>query len=136
MSQPKPSPVIHFRMPSLGNPAAVMRGKPAKPARQISRQVSPVGVHLLVIILIFAVDDRLPPGLVVQIPADGLFYSILEHGFREPAEFIVDLGRVNGIAQVVSFAVRHIGDQALRFSQLLADQSDGCCRPRRHGLSS
>ncbi len=29
MSQPKPSPATHFRMPSLGKPAAVMREKPA-----------------------------------------------------------------------------------------------------------
>ena len=36
MSQPKPSPATHFRMPSLGKPAAVMREKPAKSTRQVS----------------------------------------------------------------------------------------------------
>ena len=34
MSQPKPYPATHFRMPLLAKPAAVMHEKPAKPARR------------------------------------------------------------------------------------------------------
>ena len=44
MSQPKPSPATHFRMPSLGKPAAVMREKPAKSAVMRGKPAKPAAV--------------------------------------------------------------------------------------------
>ena len=40
---------------------------------------------------VLAGDDGLPPGLVVEIPLDGLLDAVGELGFRQPAELGVDL---------------------------------------------
>ena len=63
-----------------------------------------VAVHFLIIILILAGDDGLPPRTVVQIPVDGLFDAVGELGLRQPAQLVVDLGRVDGVTHVVAMA--------------------------------
>ena len=81
-----------------------------------------VAVHLFVVMLVLARDDRLPPGLVVEIPLDGFLNAVGESGLRQPAQLIVDLGGVDGVAHVVALAVGHKGDQRLGLSQRVADE--------------
>lgn len=71
-----------------------------------------IPVHSMIVIPIFARNDLLPPGLVVQIPLNGLLDAVFELRFGQPAELGVDLGRVDGIAQIVALAVCDIGDEA------------------------
>ena len=83
-----------------------------------------VAVHFLIIILILAGDDGLPPLTVLQIPLDGLFDTVCEFGFRQPAQLVVDLSRVDGVTHVVALAVSNVSDQAFRLAQLLTDELD------------
>ena len=62
-------------------------------------------VHVFVVVLVFTGDDGFPPFFVIQIPLNGFFDTVCEFGFRQPAQFVVDLGRVDGIALVVSESV-------------------------------
>ena len=80
-----------------------------------------VAVHFFIVVLIFTGDDSFPPFLVVQIPLDGLLDTVCEFCFRQPAEFVVDLGRIDRIAHIMAFTVCYIGDQAFRFAKFLAD---------------
>ena len=43
---------------------------------------------------------------------------------REPAELIVDLGGVDGVAQVVTLAVGDVGDEAFGLAEPVADEAD------------
>ena len=70
-----------------------------------------VRIHLLIIVLILAGDDGFPPFLVIQIPLNGLLDAVGELGFRQPAQFVVDLGGIDGIAHIMALPVGHIGDQ-------------------------
>ena len=47
-------------------------------------------------------QDRLHPGLVVQIPPDGLANAVLEFVRGRPAQFALDFRCVNGVAAVVA----------------------------------
>ena len=73
---------------------------------------------------VLAGDDGLPPGLVVEVPLDGLLDAVGEFGLRQPAELGVDLGRVDGVAHVVPLAVGDKGDEGLRLSERVADELD------------
>ena len=55
--------------------------------------------------MVFTVDDVFPPLLIVHIPVNGLLYALVKGGLRAPAELVVYLCRVNGIAQVVTRSV-------------------------------
>src|SRR5690606_35785691 len=62
---------------------------------------------------ITAIADAFPPGAIVDVPVHRLFEPGLEGFLRTPAEFAPDLGRVDGIAQVVAGSVGHEFDQFL-----------------------
>ena len=83
---------------------------------------SPIAVHFFIVVLIFTGNDILPPLLIVQIPLNGLFDTVCKLCFRQPAQFVVDLGRVDGITHIVALTVGDIGNQTLRLAQFLADQ--------------
>lgn len=53
---------------------------------------------------------------------DSLLNTVLEHGFRQPAEFVVDLGWVDSVTLVVTLAVSNVFDQGVRLVQVVADQ--------------
>ena len=69
--------------------------------------------------------DALPPGAVVEIPADRPRQAALDALLRRPAELALDLARVDGVAEVVAGAV---GDEG--------DQVRAGCRCARSGASS
>src|SRR5438876_5373350 len=82
--------------------------------------------------MIDTLANRLPPVAVGKIPAHRLAQSAGEILQRAPAEFAPQLRVVDGIAQIVSGAVRHEADQALmgtvrRARQLLVE--DGADLP-------
>src|SRR3569623_1704391 len=60
-----------------------------------------------------AVQHALHPQLVGQVPVDGVCYPTLESLRRRPAEFALQLARVDGVATVVAGAVLDEGDQRL-----------------------
>ena len=71
----------------------------------------PSFIHVLVILLVVAAGDVVQPFLVVEVPAHRLLDAFLELQGRLPAQFLLELGGINGIAGIVTQAVRDIGDQ-------------------------
>ena len=83
----------------------------------------PALVHLCVVFFILARGDIVHPLLVVQIPADGLFDTFFELEARFPAQFGLQLVGIDGIAQVVSGAVGHVGNELLACPLWVAQQT-------------
>ena len=83
-----------------------------------------LAVHILVIMLIVTIDDMLPPILMLEVPLDSLLDAVLKLRLRLPAEFRVDLRRVDGVAAVVSLAVGDVLDEVFRLAELLEDGLD------------
>ena len=84
----------------------------------------PVAVHFFIVVLVFTVNDRLPPGLVIKIPANRLLDAVFKHSLGQPSKLIMDLGGIDRVAHIMSLAICHISDQALRFAKFFADQFD------------
>ena len=59
---------------------------------------------------------------MIQIPLDGQADTIFKHRLRQPAQLVVDLGRIDGIAHIVSFSVLHMLDQTLRLAKIFTDE--------------
>ena len=74
--------------------------------------------------LIVTIDDMLPPSLMLEVPLDGLLDAVLELRLRRPAEFRVDLRRVDGVAAVVALAVGDVLDEVFGLTELLEDGLD------------
>jgi len=70
-------------------------------------------IHGFIILLVIPAGDVVQPGLVVEVPADGLLDAFLELQRRFPAQFALELGAVDGVAEVVAGAIRHIGDEVV-----------------------
>ena len=60
--------------------------------------------------------DGLPPFLIVQIPLDGFLDAVLELGLWQPAKFIVDFGRLDGVTHIVTLAIANTGDMTFRLN--------------------
>ena len=71
----------------------------------------PVAIHLFEIILEITVNDRLPPCLVVKIPANGLLNTVFKHSLGQPSKLIMDLCGIDRVAHIMPLAVCHISDQ-------------------------
>ena len=88
----------------------------------------PILIHRLVILFVVAARDVVEPFLVVEVPAHSLLDAFLELQRRLPAQFLLELGGVDGVAGVVTQAVRHVGDEvhvlAFRTAQELIDSLD------------
>ena len=61
-------------------------------------------------------EDGLPPGLVVEVPVDGLFHAGFEGFPGCPPEAPLNLRCINGIAEIVSGTILHVGDEVFVFS--------------------
>lgn len=81
-------------------------------------------VHALVVVLVVTGEDVLPPGLIVQIPLNGLLDAVSKLGLRQPAQLVVNLGGVDGVAHIVTLAVGNMDDEAFGLAQCLADELD------------
>lgn len=57
-------------------------------------------MHLLAIPFVVAAGDVVHPRLVVEVPADGAFDASLELEGGFPAEFVLELGGVDGTGVV------------------------------------
>ncbi len=62
----------------------------------------PILIHRFVILFVVAAGDVVEPFLVVEVPAHSLFDAFLELQRRFPAEFLLELGGVDGVAGVVA----------------------------------
>ena len=80
-------------------------------------------VHLVVIPLVVAARHAVHPGLIVQIPADGLLYAFLELEAWFPAKLTLKFAGVDGITHIVPFAVGDIGYQVHIFALLAPEQA-------------
>ena len=88
----------------------IAHGVPALPGCRRLRCVRrSTGRHL-------ALQDGAHPFLVVEIPAHGLADALLELVGGQPAQLLLDLRRVNGVAAVVARAVLDEGDQLARIA--------------------
>ena len=61
--------------------------------------------------------------LVVKIPADGLLDTLLKLQRGFPTEFLLELGRIDGVAQVVSGTVGNEGDKVHVLTFLASQQT-------------
>ena len=68
-------------------------------------------IHLLVVLLVVATGDVVHPLLVVEVPTDGLLDALLELKRGLPTELLLQLGGVDGIAEVVTGTVGDVGNQ-------------------------
>ena len=75
-----------------------------------------VPIHLLIIILILAINDILPPLLVLKIPFNGLFNAVRKLRLRQPAQLIMNLRRIDCVTHIMTFAVGYVRNQALRLA--------------------
>lgn len=85
-----------------------------------------VFIHVLVVFLVFAGCDVVHPLFVVEIPLDCLLYAFLELQRWLPAEFLLQLGRVDGVACVVSQTVGHVSYQVHVLALLASEQTVHC----------
>ncbi len=81
-----------------------------------------IPIHLLVVLLVFAAGDAAHPGLVVEVPADGLLEALLELEGRLPAELPLELPAVDGIAKVVAGAVGDESDEIVILTFAAAEE--------------
>src|SRR5260370_31983468 len=58
-----------------------------------------------------AAHDALPPPPVVEVPAHGLAQAVVEIVPRPPAELVLDLAGVDGVARIMARPVRDRLDQ-------------------------
>src|SRR5680860_1360583 len=65
--------------------------------------------------------ERFPPGAVIAVPGDRGLEGLAEVALRLPAERL-DLGRVDGVAPVVTEAVLHVVDHGLVVAGHLEDR--------------
>ena len=70
-------------------------------------------VHFIIVFHISAESDIIHPFLIVEIPSYRLHDALLELQGRGPAELPVQARRIDGIPQVMAFAVSHISDQTV-----------------------
>ena len=71
----------------------------------------PILIHRFVILLVVAAGDVVEPFLVVEVPAHRLLDAFLELEARFPAQFLLELGGVDGVAGIVAQTIRHVGDE-------------------------
>ena len=57
-----------------------------------------------------------------QVPLDRLLDAVLELRLRQPAQFIMNFGRIDRITHIMSLTIRDVSDQRFRLTKLLADQ--------------
>lgn len=81
-------------------------------------------VHALIIRLVIAADDAHPPVAVLKIPLNRLLDAVFELRLRLPAEFVVNLRRVDGVTAVMALAVRDVLNQVLALAEFLEDGLD------------
>ena len=74
----------------------------------------PVYIHALIVLLVFARSYVVHPFLVLEVPADSFFDSFLELQAGSPAQFALELARVDGVPQIVACAVGDVRDKLLR----------------------
>ena len=90
-----------------------------------SWSVAPVAlsipIHLGVVILILAIDDFFPPGLVFEIPLYCFLDAIFKLGLRQPTQLLVDFRRIDGVMLIMAFTVGHINDEGFGFSEFVED---------------
>src|SRR5690606_27521364 len=91
--------------------------------KRAPRSTDPVAVLLLVVLLVGAAAYPLPPGAVLDVPADGLRQALGERQARPPAELARGLGDVHRVAPVVPRAVLDELDQVLALAQLAQDRA-------------
>ena len=64
--------------------------------------------------LIGAIQDCLPPGLVIEVPGDSFAEAGLVILSGLPAELVADFGSVDGIAEIMARAIGDEGDEGFR----------------------
>ena len=80
-------------------------------------------IHRLIVLLIIPTRHVVHPLLVIQIPAHRLLDTLLKLKARLPAQLLLKLRRVDGVAHVVAQTVRHVGYQVHILTFLAAQQT-------------
>lgn len=95
---------------------------------------SSVLIHLLIILLVIAGSNVVEPGLIVEVPLDGLLDAFLKLEAGFPSELALQFAGVDGVAQVVAFAVGDVRDQVHVFALFPAKQTVGGVDERLHDV--
>src|SRR5205823_11624969 len=69
-----------------------------------------------------ALEQRLPPRGIVDVPLNRLIESMFEIVARFPLQLTLTEGRIDGVTTVVPQPVGYERDRSLRFSQFLEDE--------------
>lgn len=85
--------------------------------------ISAVGVHLVVIFQVVAGSHVLKPLGIIKIPLHCFLNALGKLQGRFPAELVVEFGSVDGVAEVVSFAIGDVGDEMLGCTFGIAEQT-------------
>ena len=80
-------------------------------------------IHRVIILLVVTARHVVHPFLVVQVPAYRLLDALFKLQARFPAQFLLQLCRVDGITHVVAQTVGYVGNQIHVFTLLAAQQT-------------
>lgn len=80
-------------------------------------------IHRVIILLVVTARYVVHPFLVVQVPAYRLLDTFFKLQARFPAQFFLQLRRVDGITHVVAQTVGYVGNQVHVFTLLAAQQT-------------
>ena len=80
-------------------------------------------IHFFIISLILSRSNVIHPLLVLQVPFHRLLNPLFKLQARFPAQFLLQLSRIDGVAHVVTLAVRYVCYQVHVFSFLASQQT-------------
>lgn len=80
-------------------------------------------IHRVIILLVVTARHVVHPFLVVQVPAYRLLDALFKLQARFPAQFLLQLRRVDGITHVVAQTVGYVGNQVHVFTLLATQQT-------------
>ena len=80
-------------------------------------------IHVVVVLLVITRGHVVHPFLVLEIPFHSLLDSLLKLERWLPAEFLLELTRINGVTHIVTLSICYISDEVHILAFLSAEQS-------------
>ena len=91
-------------------------------------------IHVVVVALIVATGHALEPLLIIEIPTCRFLDAFFKLQRGLPAQLVLELAAVDGIAGIVSKAVGHMGDEAQVFALGAPQQAVDCGYEHLHDV--
>ena len=78
-------------------------------------------IHLLIILLILPRSNMIYPFLVIEIPFYRFFNTLLKLERWLPAEFLLELARIDGITPIVTLSISNVGYNISSYKNKIKD---------------